>query len=71
MGHFHQPKERFINRNKKLWQRTAIVSLLAMFMQVNITTDVAAVEKEKILVKKIIHKETPIVTGKQIGRAHV
>jgi hypothetical protein len=51
------PKERFIKRNKKLWQRTVIVSLLAMFIQISITPDIAVAEK--VVVKEIIYKERP------------
>ena len=61
---FNQPKESFIKRNKHIWQRVVIVSLLAIFLQASITTDQAVPEL-------VIYKERPpllSVNAKEVAK---
>lgn len=64
MGQFTNQRRRFIKRNKNLWQRVVIVSLLAVFIQASITTDQAIPEQ-------IIYKERPplmSVNAKEVAK---
>lgn len=64
MGQFTNQRRRFIKRNKNLWQRVVIVSLLAIFLQASITTDKAVPEL-------VIYKDRPpllSVNAKEVAR---
>ena len=61
---FTNQRRRFIKRNKNLWSRVLIVSLLAIFIQAGITTDQAIPEQ-------IIYKDRPplmSVNAKEVAR---
>lgn len=62
MGQFTNQRRRFIKRNKTLWQRVVIVSLLAIFIQTNISTEQAV---------PIVYKDRPplmSVNAKEVAR---
>ena len=64
MGKFTNQRRRFIKRNKNLWSRVLIVSLLAIFIQAGITTDQAIPEQ-------IIYKDRPplmSVNAKEVAK---
>jgi hypothetical protein len=64
LGKFTNQRRRFIKRNKNLWSRVLIVSLLAIFIQAGITTDQAIPEQ-------IIYKDRPplmSVNAKEIAK---
>ena len=61
---FTNQRRRFIKRNKNLWSRVLIVSLLAIFIQAGITTDQAIPEQ-------IIYKDRPplmSVNAKEVAK---
>jgi hypothetical protein len=62
---FTNQRRRFIKRNKNLWSRVIIVSLLAVFLQTSITTDTAKPEPA------IVYEPRPIleqVSAKEIAK---
>ena len=64
MGQFTNQRSIFIKRNKNLWSRVVIVSLLAIFLQASITTDQAVPEL-------VIYKDRPpllSVNAKEVAR---
>lgn len=64
MGQFTNQRRRFIKRNKNIWVRVVIVSLLAVFLQASITTDQAIPEL-------VIYKERPplmSVSAKEVAK---
>jgi hypothetical protein len=64
LGQFTNQRRRFIKRNKHIWQRVVIVSLLAIFLQASITTDQAVPEL-------VIYKERPplmSVNAKEVAK---
>jgi hypothetical protein len=78
---FNQPKESFIKRNKHIWQRVVIVSLLAIFLQASITTETAVPElviykdrppllsvNAKEVAKDLLNKEQFLCLTKLIGK---
>ena len=61
---FTNQRRRFIKRNKNLWSRVIIVSLLAVFLQASITTEQAVPEL-------VIYKDRPpllSVNAKEVAR---
>ena len=79
MGQFTNQRRRFIKRNKHIWQRVVIVSLLAIFLQASITTDQAVpiVYKDrppllsvnaKEVAKDLLNKEQFLCLTKLIGK---
>jgi len=64
LGQFTNQRRRFIKRNKNIWVRVVIVSLLAVFLQASITTDQAIPEL-------VIYKERPplmSVSAKEVAK---
>jgi hypothetical protein len=64
LGKFTNQRRRFIKRNKHIWQRVVIVSLLAIFLQASITTEQAVPEL-------VIYKDRPpllSVNAKEVAR---
>ena len=64
MGQFTNQRSIFIKRNKHIWQRVVIVSLLAIFLQASITTEQAVPEL-------VIYKDRPpllSVNAKEVAR---
>ena len=81
MGQFTNQRRRFIKRNKHIWQRVVIVSLLAIFLQASITTEQAVPElviykdrppllsvNAKEVAKDLLNKEQFICLTKLIGK---
>ena len=79
MGQFTNQRRRFIKRNKHIWQRVVIVSLLAIFLQASITTEQAVpiVYKDrppllsvnaKEVAKDLLNKEQFLCLTKLIGK---
>ena len=65
MGQFTNQRRRFIKRNKHIWQRVVIVSLLAVFLQASITTETANPEPA------IVYEPRPLldqVSAKEVAR---
>jgi hypothetical protein len=64
LGQFTNQRRRFIKRNKHIWQRVLIVSLLAIFLQASITTEQAVPEL-------VIYKDRPpllSVNAKEVAK---
>jgi hypothetical protein len=64
LGQFTNQRRRFIKRNKHIWQRVVIVSLLAIFLQASITTEQAVPEL-------VIYKDRPpllSVNAKEVAK---
>jgi len=81
LGKFTNQRRRFIKRNKNLWSRVLIVSLLAVFIQASITTDQAVPElviykdrpplfsvNAKEVAKDLLNKEQFLCLTKLIGK---
>jgi hypothetical protein len=79
LGQFTNQRRRFIKRNKHIWQRVVIVSLLAIFLQASITTEQAVpiVYKDrppllsvnaKEVAKDLLNKEQFLCLTKLIGK---
>ena len=81
MGQFTNQRRRFIKRNKHIWQRVIVVSLLAIFLQASITTDRAVPElviykdrppllsvNAKEVAKDLLNKEQFLCLTKLIGK---
>jgi hypothetical protein len=65
LGQFTNQRRRFIKRNKHIWQRVVIVSLLAIFLQASITTETANPEPA------IVYEPRPLldqVSAKEVAR---
>jgi len=81
LGQFTNQRRRFIKRNKNIWVRVVIVSLLAVFLQASITTEQAVPElviykdrppllsvNAKEVAKDLLNKEQFLCLTKLIGK---